>query len=400
MPVPVSHVTGLLRQLPQRVADARALGAAVADELARRTLRRLFVVALIAMPVHLAHLAVLWQVEPATPAAGRWRVGILASHTALLVLMAAMAAASGRLRHRERPGLAGWAACWAALLSVLLAGVVITTVDQWVTASITPFLVACVVVGLIFLVRPWWAALAYLGAYGLFAAALQVTQPDPVVLLSNRVNAITSVAVGLCLSVVLWHSEARNVLQQRQIAAQQRELEARNTELAHLASTDVLTGVANRWELERRLVAEQERMRRWGHSSSLLLLDLDHFKQVNDDHGHPVGDRVLRQMAEVLRGQLRAVDILARWGGEEFAILLPGTDVGGAQAIAERLRSAVETQPLVVDGRAIRLTVSVGVAALSAASDGLESSYATADRALYEAKGRGRNRVAVGPQAA
>jgi diguanylate cyclase len=380
--------------LPARLADVGSTSGATADELTLVTIRRLYYIGMIAAPVHLAHLVVFWSVTTTGVDEERWRLGILAAHGTMLVVMVAVALTAARLRHRPRPGRAGRVLCWSALGSVLLAGAAIATVDQWVTASILPFLIACVIGGLIFLLPPRRMAIVFLGAYVLFASVLGLTQDDPSVLVSNRVNAITTAALGFGLAFLLWRSESRNAAQQRQITAQQLELEQRNAELARLAATDALTGVANRHSFETSLREEQVRMQRFGHDSSLVLIDLDHFKRVNDAHGHPIGDRALQEAAVCIERTLRDVDVLARWGGEEFAVLLPMTPLRGAAAIAERLRATVEAEPFEVDGVAVPITVSIGVAEIVPdGPDALTESYQIVDHALYEAKHSGRNRV-------
>jgi diguanylate cyclase (GGDEF)-like protein/PAS domain S-box-containing protein len=161
-------------------------------------------------------------------------------------------------------------------------------------------------------------------------------------------------------------------------------------ELAALAHIDPLTGLMNRRHF--RLLADQEfsRAARTHHQLFLMMLDIDHFKRVNDTHGHDVGDQALVEVAEVLKNGVRSMDILARWGGEEFLVLLPETNMAGATLIAERIRQQVSQikLPKIPEG----LTISIG---LSEAKPGMELKTATglADQALYQAKSGGRNRV-------
>jgi diguanylate cyclase (GGDEF)-like protein len=162
-----------------------------------------------------------------------------------------------------------------------------------------------------------------------------------------------------------------------------------------LATVDALTGCMNRRAFTERLERELDRVRRYSVKLSVMMIDLDHFKDVNDSHGHIVGDSVLRQLGDILRDEVRSVDLAARYGGEEFVILLPDTDLEGSVAFAERLRKRVEEHDFAETGDPLRITVSVGVASASV-EGGLtepESLIAKADEALYRAKNDGRNRV-------
>ena len=189
-------------------------------------------------------------------------------------------------------------------------------------------------------------------------------------------------------------------------------LEEARRELERLAILDPLTGVFNRRHFDERALEEIQRAYRYHHPLTVIMMDLDHFKEVNDTYGHPIGDMALQHVIQICRTHLRSVDIIGRYGGEEFLILLPETpltsdpvNVSSAQAVAERLRYAIAQTRLETDQATIPVTVSMGLATLlepggvsNMAVPGdaeLRQLIARADRALYEAKANGRNQVRV-----
>jgi diguanylate cyclase (GGDEF)-like protein len=174
------------------------------------------------------------------------------------------------------------------------------------------------------------------------------------------------------------------------------ELREKNLLLERLSVTDALTSLRNRRFAEWFLSRELERAHRHGNELSVLLADVDHFKRVNDTHGHAAGDAALRHIGILLAEQVRKTDVCARWGGEEFLVALAQVPLEGALALAERQRAAIEATPLVLPGGGLlELTISIGVATAVPADASPEDLVAAADRALYEAKGGGRNRVAI-----
>jgi diguanylate cyclase len=162
-----------------------------------------------------------------------------------------------------------------------------------------------------------------------------------------------------------------------------------------LATRDELTGLLNRRAMVELLDAEQQHADGTRLPWCIAILDVDHFKRINDRYGHAAGDEALRAVAAVCTGIIRSCDSVARWGGEEFVVLLREVDMPSAQAAAERIRATLESSAVRFEGATVELTVSIGVAAHVKAED-VASTLARADRALYEAKAAGRNRVLVG----
>jgi diguanylate cyclase (GGDEF)-like protein len=166
-----------------------------------------------------------------------------------------------------------------------------------------------------------------------------------------------------------------------------------NRKLRRMATTDSLTGLFNRRHMTYLAEKEMARFERTGHPVAFLVLDIDHFKAINDRHGHEIGDRVLIEVANIIEAQLRTQDLISRWGGEEFLAVLPDTGLGSAQASAERVRQALMANDwLATTNKPIDLTISAGVSELRWEDD-LNSAISRADRALYRGKERGRNRV-------
>ncbi|MBI3505291.1 MAG: diguanylate cyclase [Proteobacteria bacterium] len=177
-----------------------------------------------------------------------------------------------------------------------------------------------------------------------------------------------------------------------ELKAKEAALARLNVDLERLATTDPLTGVANRRALMERGQAELARLKRYGGTTAFLALDIDHFKRVNDAHGHAAGDRVLVEVARRVRACLRETDLFGRVGGEEFAVVAPNTDRAGAKLLADRLIEFVRAHPIECDGNAIAVTTSVGIAMLDPADGDLARAQGRADEALYRAKHAGRNR--------
>ena len=186
-----------------------------------------------------------------------------------------------------------------------------------------------------------------------------------------------------------------NVELEKRVEERTFELEQLNRRLEVLSNTDQLTQLFNRRYFEQVFAAEWERCRRYRHSLSVLLIDIDHFKKVNDEYGHPAGDACLVEVSKKMNNMMRCpTDIVARFGGEEFCVLLPETDVDGASVVAERLRSEVSNVNIRAENTDFQVTISVGVSCLIPGdSDRKEEMLSNADKALYLSKSKGRNRV-------
>lgn len=217
-----------------------------------------------------------------------------------------------------------------------------------------------------------------------YAPLMDSTVPE-----AHRTPAWMVLIIGLCLPYLgLLISMNNSAI---------RRWHAREAEVRFLSSTDALTQVANRRQLLERLDLEIRRARRMKTPLSVLMVDIDHFKAVNDDYGHLCGDEALRCTARVFEEQTREMDLVGRYGGEEFAIILPDTNSEDALPIAERCRKTLEQTPVLCeDGTQLSLTASIGLTTFEETDKGSDQLLARADEALYKAKETGRNQVISG----
>jgi two-component system, cell cycle response regulator len=211
------------------------------------------------------------------------------------------------------------------------------------------------------------------------------------------VDAVCAALADGAVDVWTAHGAAPELIARVRLAYRSRQLLdlalRRFSDLEDLAYGDELTELPNRRGASRQIDVLISRARRHGHQLALLLVDADRFKSINDDHGHAVGDVVLRELAARLRERVRREDVVGRWGGEEFVVALPETTPDGAAAVAESLRLGVSGTPIVAEGSELRVTISIGVAAWT--GEELDDLVARADDALYAAKAAGRDRVVV-----
>jgi diguanylate cyclase (GGDEF)-like protein len=177
------------------------------------------------------------------------------------------------------------------------------------------------------------------------------------------------------------------------VATSRLELESMNGQLRQLSKTDFLTELNNRGTWEEALSHEFKRLKRSGHSSSLLMCDIDHFKRINDTYGHAAGDVVIKQVAQAVKKNLRETDIAGRYGGEEFAVLLVDTTADQALYFAERLRKTVENMQMEFNQQLLKATISIGIAQFNADMTEYRQWIELADKGLYTSKADGRNRI-------
>jgi diguanylate cyclase (GGDEF)-like protein len=323
----------------------------------------------------------------------RWQLGLLVANLAMGLSFGALAWLTRMVQFVPNSRLGKLLPLMVMCLGLLFA-TGFTAINQWVSPSITPFVMGTLICSLAIFLRPLRAAWIFAGAYLVFAYAMGVTQIDPQALLFNRLNGLAATLMAWLLSFVLWRNFTTIHLQQEQLGKLNADLQNKQRELQRLTRLDGLTGLYNRTTFVEVSRQELARAKRQASNTTILLLDLDFFKRVNDTWGHPAGDAVLKNVAFIANNTVRATDLIGRLGGEEFIILLPNTSLEAARGLAEKLRANIERHPTPWESRVIHTTISIGLASTTAAENrDFDHLYTGADKALYQAKERGRNQV-------
>ncbi len=211
------------------------------------------------------------------------------------------------------------------------------------------------------------------------------------------ITSIIALLIALFIARAIYRSAIRQSKEEKERL--ERLVKERTLEIELLSKTDSLTGLWNRGYLEEMLEIEFKRARRYKHDVSIAIVDLDHFKQINDTYGHMAGDEVLRQVSEDIRSCIRETDFVGRYGGEEIVVILPETDIETAKTIAEKIRNTIESHPVRFEDVTIEVTSSIGLSNLRPEHEDYHEVFAEADEALYRAKEEGRNRVVVSEKA-
>jgi diguanylate cyclase (GGDEF)-like protein len=269
----------------------------------------------------------------------------------------------------------------ATIFLILLNMIPISIGDILINGSMVAYLGALFTIAAVIVMTNRFSIVLYLGNMAVMLAALRVVATEfGIALEIQAINLVAFTLIAFLLSRVVFFYNIKNFQNQQLIDKQQRELE-------ELATKDPLTNTLNRRRFTEIFNIEIARSQRYRRPFALILFDLDHFKRVNDDYGHNAGDVVLTEVARLVRHNLRKTDIFARWGGEEFIVVSPETDLDGMTVVAEKLRRVIEAhQPL----NAPAVTASFGVTQYASGED-LQTLIQRADEALYCAKEKGRN---------
>ena len=324
-------------------------------------------------------LPLLWVWDYVTdPVGAQHTIGLRLMFLLLLPL------AAGYWSGKARRGFLEWAMPLALLASEAMFVEILNRLDTGMVYGLAGFMYCMYITILIGQGLPLAKGIAYM----LSAAALP------------ELMAAMSLAPGFSQArygVLLWPAAGLAILSQVVFSLEYLKRYRLEAQLKQLSNTDALTGIGNRRHFMHMLTQEEERAKRLKQPLSLLILDIDHFKRINDTHGHLVGDSVIRKLADLCRSGVRGMDVVARVGGEEFAVLLIGTAIERAEEIAERIRARAESSSVPgSDDIAVTFSVSIGAAQLRPDDANGLNVFGRADAALYAAKAGGRNRVMCG----
>lgn len=395
----VAHYTfGMIERLQHLWAGLRRFHeteVVVLEQVQLRNLRNLYRAAWVSWPIYaLAASWLLLSDAGGWDAVPLWQRAVGLTHLLGVFLVPPLAWAARRALHHSP--LSGWARALPVLTVAfsLAQGVAITVFYQWVTPKVTPMMVVATTSAALFYLRPFVSIGLFTTMMVAALWAMPLTQADPALLLASQASAIVIPLSACVLSLVMWFKNREAVLLTQSLADANEQLRAKQEELERLALHDGLTGLYNRTEFMRQAGRELKRAARAGQTTAVVLVDLDHFKHVNDQWGHPVGDVVLKHVSRLLQQGVRGSDLVARLGGEEFILMLCATDLEQAVQLADKLRATVASQPAQADDLIVPLTVSLGVVDVPPdLSVQWASIYAAVDAALYRAKAQGRNRV-------
>lgn len=267
---------------------------------------------------------------------------------------------------------------------ILVIASVIALFDQITHGHITLFTIYLLAFGLLLYIKPPYTYAVYGIPYLMFIVFIIIFQSDAN-LITTHVIYGTVIFGGIMFASTTFYNNFLNDLKAKDLLLET------NKQLEILSTIDPLTNLYNRRHLERQVKYEASINKRYQHEASLLLIDIDHFKLINDNYGHQIGDLVLVEIAKILNASVRESDTVARFGGEEFMILASHTDLEGAMVLAHRLNKSIEKYLFTHHDVTVNVTVSIGVTRLD--HENFDVSYKLVDEALYDAKESGRNRV-------
>ena len=371
----------------------------VQGEATMETLRRFRSVAVFLLVLHLG-LAIwfsMYQAAPNRPEMQTWSDSLAIAQAFSAVMVVVLAAlAHFLLRRSTRASYTAIAVQILISASYILVGLWLTVIDlkAGAGAGTASFMLISILIGVVSLMRPGISVPIYTLSYVVFLQMMAGAGFNSTNVPGLMIFGLAAPLLAIIASTMIWHQYAKNVVLRRQLSRSNSILKERHKEMEYQAEHDALTGLYNRREFMRLAEMELERALKMSSHTCVIMVDVDFFKKINDNYGHPTGDEVLLKLSAILKVGVRTNDVVARMGGEEFIILLSNTPPQGAVALAEKLRKTLHSNPMMIDDLAIPLTASFGVSGYADKQQGtIEALYAAADKALYTAKNSGRNRV-------
>jgi len=366
----------------------------IINEINSKNIHRIYFMAKVIGLINIAHIAIFAFTMPEQPShVVQWHYQIIMLHALMFLINSIFGLIAFKIEKKGNPSSRfAYSITYITIFANLLIGTLICISDQLVTSNINALFITCIGIGAIFIIPPVIAAIVYSITLVMFFCIITWIHDSPELLQHVLVNSVTATIMGFAVSWVLWRNHLVSLQQQGIIEDQRSKLEEKNKSLQFLASHDPLTGALNRTSFLERVEMQIMENSRTDNESCIVLLDFDFFNQINDNFGHPAGDKVLEETSRIITRTLRSSDIFARLGGEEFIILLPATPLQAGSKVAEKLRQIIQDHACEFEGDIIKVTVSFG---LSRLLDSFHASYIEADKALYTAKKNGRNYVAV-----
>ncbi|MCK7487608.1 MAG: diguanylate cyclase [Bacillus subtilis] len=361
----------------------------IVDETTRINVQRFRLMSFFTIPVLIVVILSIAFRDYSTPDELRWRTGI-PIFDSLAIFMYLFVNVAMTLTKKDPGGIVAQIIQGCAGFLLLFINVMITVVGQLVAPNLTVITFGIILYAMVALFRPTVALIVFGANYLLFFFLIAITQTDPNVLFSHRVNGFILFLIGWFLSYLFWITKIQQRNQLMLIEQQRQELETVNKSLFELATTDQLTGLYNRRHLEEKLVTTYQHLTLGEKQIAILLIDIDNFKFVNDRFGHPAGDQLLRDVAALLKERQTDNVLLSRWGGDEFLVAMLQSTKEQAIQIATIIKTNIEKIQLGTLDAPLVVSASIGVVIV-------ESDFATAykavDRSLYRAKLQGKNQV-------
>jgi diguanylate cyclase (GGDEF)-like protein len=276
------------------------------------------------------------------------------------------------------------------LSGILAGGIILSLFEQATLASSSSYFLGLFAIAAFIIMPPTVSAVLFLTSNIIFMILLPQFQPLPDVVRTLNINTLSMTAVSWILNQMASRGKVKSFINEKIIIEKNAELEKKNSELNELTMRDSMTNLLNHKNSLRRLKEEVDRAKRISYPLSVAMIDLDNFKQINDNYGHQTGDEVLLQVAKILAENCRYTDTVGRYGGEEFIIIMPDTNSGDAALLMQRVQSCIEGTAF---KEGIHITLSCGISELH--GENVHGILKSSDVMLYEAKKKGKNRVEV-----